>query len=204
MLFCSGRLAPVLLWCRQILVFHLDRCQQVLLCQCQKNWCYIQIGSCHGLVIMLCSWLYVIGVNFNTLRLRGNGRHFPDDIFKWISLYENVWISIKIPLNFIPKGLINNSPALVLIMAWHWPGDKLFNHLNQWWLAVFQITASPSAWVCPKQQITLEEDRELFLRFSSILCLWFEIQGRRTDNFFDSVLNTVVSLLAHIWVTRPQ
>ena len=43
--------------------------------------------------------------------------------------------------------------------------------------------------VCPKQT-TLEEDRELFGRFSSILCLWFEIQGRRTDNFFDWVLNT--------------
>ena len=55
-------------------------------------------------------------------------------------------------------------------------------HVN----SVFQITASPS---CPKQA-TLEEDRELFLKFSSILCLWFEIQGRRTDNFFDWVLNT--------------
>ena len=35
------------------------------------------------------------------------------------------------------------------------------------------------------------EDRELFLKFSSILCLWFEIQGRRTDNFSGWVLNTV-------------
>ena len=43
--------------------------------------------------------------------------------------------------------------------------------------------------ICPKQT-TLEEDRELFWKFSSILCLWFEIQGRRTDNFFDWVLNT--------------
>ena len=37
--------------------------------------------------------------------------------------------------------------------------------------------------VSPKQT-TLEEDRELFKNFSSILCLWFDIQGRRTDNFF--------------------
>ena len=43
--------------------------------------------------------------------------------------------------------------------------------------------------VCPKQT-TFEEDRELFLKFSSILCLWFVIQRRRTDNFFDWVLNT--------------
>ena len=36
---------------------------------------------------------------------------------------------------------------------------------------------------------TLEEDRERF-DFSSILCLWFEIQGLRTYNFFDWVSNT--------------
>ena len=37
---------------------------------------------------------------------------------------------------------------------------------------------------------TLEEDRKLFVNFSSILCLWFEIQGMRTYNFFDWVSNT--------------
>ena len=60
----------------------------------------------------------------NTLRPRQNGRHFTDDIFKRIFFNENVWISIKISLKFVPKGLINNIPALVLIMAWRWPGDK--------------------------------------------------------------------------------
>ena len=29
---------------------------------------------------------------YNTLRPRQNGRHFPDDIFKWIFLNENIWI----------------------------------------------------------------------------------------------------------------
>ena len=60
----------------------------------------------------------------NTLRPRQNGRHFPDDIFKCIFLNENVWISIKISLNFVPRGPINNIPALVQIMAWRRPGDK--------------------------------------------------------------------------------
>ena len=32
---------------------------------------------------------------------------------------------------------------------------------------------------------TLEEDQELFVDFSSILCLWFEIQAMRTYNIFD-------------------
>ena len=31
-----------------------------------------------------------------------NGRHFADDIFKWIFLNENVWIPIKISLKFVP------------------------------------------------------------------------------------------------------
>ena len=60
----------------------------------------------------------------NTLRPRQNGRHFADDIFKRIFLNENILIPIKISLKFVPKGLINNIPALVQIMAWRRPGDK--------------------------------------------------------------------------------
>ena len=41
-----------------------------------------------------------------------------------ISFNENVWIPIKISLKFVPKGRINNIPALVLIMAWRRTGDK--------------------------------------------------------------------------------
>ena len=61
---------------------------------------------------------------FNTLRPKQNGRFFPDDIFIWIFLDENVSISNKIPLKFVSKGLINNIPALVQIMAWWGRGDK--------------------------------------------------------------------------------
>ena len=60
----------------------------------------------------------------NTLRPRQDGRHFPDDIFKCIFLNENVLISIKISLKFVPKGPINNIPALVQTVAWRRPGDK--------------------------------------------------------------------------------
>ena len=60
----------------------------------------------------------------NTLRLRQNGCYFPDDIFKCIFFSENVWISLKISLRFVPNGPINNIPALVQIMAWRRPGDK--------------------------------------------------------------------------------
>ena len=57
----------------------------------------------------------------NTLRPRQNGRHFPDDIFKCIFLNK---ISITFLLKFVPKGPINNIPALVQIMAWRRSGDK--------------------------------------------------------------------------------
>ena len=60
----------------------------------------------------------------DTLRLRQNGRHFAANIFKCIFLNEKVWIPIKISLKFVPKGPINNIPALVQIMAWCRPGDK--------------------------------------------------------------------------------
>ena len=49
----------------------------------------------------------------DTWRPRQNGRHFADDIFKCIFLNENVWISLKISLKFVPNVRINNIPALV-------------------------------------------------------------------------------------------
>ena len=61
---------------------------------------------------------------FNTMRPRQNGRRFADETFKRIFLNENVRISIKISLKFVPKGPINNNPALVQIMAWRRSGDK--------------------------------------------------------------------------------
>ena len=60
----------------------------------------------------------------NTLRPRQNGRRFADDTFKRIFLNENVRISVKISLKFVPKVPINNNPALVQIMAWRRSGDK--------------------------------------------------------------------------------
>ena len=60
----------------------------------------------------------------NTLRPGWNEPQFADDIFKRIFFNENVWISIKISLKFVPKGPINNIPALVQIMAWRRSGDK--------------------------------------------------------------------------------
>ena len=61
---------------------------------------------------------------FNSLRPRQNGRLFADDTFKRIFVNENIRISTENSLKLVPKCLINNIPALVLIMAWRRPGDK--------------------------------------------------------------------------------
>ena len=65
--------------------------------------------------------------SFKALRLRQNGRHFPDDFFKWIFVNENVWIAIKISFKFVPGGPVNNISAVVQIMAWRRQGDKLLS-----------------------------------------------------------------------------
>ena len=69
-----------------------------------------------------------------------NGRHFADDMFKCISLNENLWIPIEISLTFVPKGSINNNPALFQIMAWH--PQATSHYLNQCWLDHWRIYAS--------------------------------------------------------------
>ena len=69
-------------------------------------------------------WHPHVHFNINTLRPRQNGRHFADDTFNRIFVNENVRISIEFSLKFVPKGPINNIPALVQIMAWRRPGDK--------------------------------------------------------------------------------
>ena len=73
------------------------------------------------------SWLCdtaFVSIDLNTLRPRQSGRHLADDIFKCIFMNENVWIVLKISLEFVPKVQINNIPALVQIMASRRPGDK--------------------------------------------------------------------------------
>ena len=70
------------------------------------------------------TYINVERIAVNTLRPRQHGRHFADDTFKRIFLNENVIISIKMSLKFVPDGPINNIPALVQIMAWRRLGDK--------------------------------------------------------------------------------
>ena len=82
----------------------------------------------------------------NTLRPRQNERQSAEDIFKCIFLNENVCISIKISLKFVPRDSISNIPALVQIMAWRRSGDKLLSELM---LVILQthISVARPQWV---------------------------------------------------------
>ena len=63
----------------------------------------------HVLIQIILSILFeIMGWELNPLRPRQYGRHFPDDILKWIFLNENVWISITISWTFVPRGPMNN------------------------------------------------------------------------------------------------
>ena len=76
------------------------------------------------LMCKICNIIRRSPYSINTLRPRQNWRHFADDTFKCIFMNENARISIYISLKFVPRGLINNIPALVQIMARRRPGDK--------------------------------------------------------------------------------
>ena len=83
-----------------------------------NSWCYKWTNNC--------MWQ-----NLNAIRLIlthwGRGKMadiLADDIFEHILLNKNIRISIDSSLKFVPKGQINNIPALVKIMAWRRIGDK--------------------------------------------------------------------------------
>ena len=96
-------------------------CSVITELDCTKLWMGIKCKR--DMTVVFRHWSYVIFC-INTLRLRQDGRHFPDNILKCVFLNENVWNLIKISLRFVPAGSINNSPALVQIMACARRGDK--------------------------------------------------------------------------------
>ena len=102
---------------------------QELICEIQVNddqvpRCYIMSLGLNELIKSTSLVLVLLVMAVNTLRPRQNGCRFPNNIFKQIFMNKNIWISIKFSLKFVPKGPINNIPALVQIMALRRPGGK--------------------------------------------------------------------------------
>ena len=85
-----------------------------------------------GVVFMVANTCCVIqaiidGCYINTMKPIQNGCLFANDMFKCIFFIQNVRISLRISLKFVPKGPINNIAALVQIMAWPLVGAKLLS-----------------------------------------------------------------------------
>ena len=92
---------------------YIERCRFDDLQYTQWRWnCqnenYLWIIECPNYNVAGPCVMTVIWRCLNTLRPRQNGRHFADDTFKHIFLNENVRISIKISLKFVPKGPTND------------------------------------------------------------------------------------------------
>ena len=74
----------------------------------------VAIGLSSGNEYMRKRWLVCLWKPLNNLPLdTQNGCHYADDTFRCISLNEKICILITISLRFIPKGPIDNKPALV-------------------------------------------------------------------------------------------
>ena len=64
------------------------------------------------------------GSCFNSSPLEQNGRHFADDVFKYIFVNEKFCIVSQISLEFVPCGPIVKNSALVQVMAWRRTGNN--------------------------------------------------------------------------------
>ena len=111
----------------------------------------------------------------NTLRLIQNGRHFPDHIFKCIFSIVNIKVSITFSLKFVASGPIIYIPALVQIMAWRRPGDKLVSELSKPMMVSFlaHICVTGPQWVKCED---MTRNANLFLRF---LMIKQQVKGKK-------------------------
>ena len=103
----------------------------VFLLQEYKNLCLPKLFSCTtnfqlNTINLRCwkHWWRDQNLCIITLRPRPNGRRFADDTFKRIFLNQDIIISIIVSLKFGPMVRINNTPALVQVMARRRPGNK--------------------------------------------------------------------------------
>ena len=104
-------------------------------------WSYLKNAACNHSNYVIAtghlntvSWTIYNEIIY-TLRPRQNDRHFADDIFERIFLNENILFFIEISIKFVPLFRIDNTPALVQIMDWHWTGDKPFSEPMMTYLA---------------------------------------------------------------------
>ena len=77
---------------------------------------------------------------YNILKAIQYGRHFADDIFKCISLNENIWTSLKLSLKCVPKVPIDHIPACD-IYQWRIYASFGLNELTKLQIAIKQVSS---------------------------------------------------------------
>ena len=129
------------------------------------------------------------------MRPRHNGRHFTYNIFKCIFLNENVWISIKISLKVVPKGLINNIPSLVQIMACWLNGDKPLSELMMVSLLMHICVTRPQ-WI---------KGMSLWWPLWGLLSCYYVSKWSHCSLFDDGALvDEIFGCIIFIWVTETS
>ena len=99
------------------------------------------VNSKHGIDLCFPESSGFSTIRFNTLRLRRNGRHFPDDISKWIFFWMKMY---KFHLRFHWNLFL----GFELTIFHHWFGlwlgaDQATSlYLNQWWSVYWRIYVS--------------------------------------------------------------
>ena len=117
LIFCNwNKGTNILYWCKNFWTFYITRYLFFFVPRIKEI-----ISLCAPFWQPICSCSKPLLTHWSQIK---NVCHFTYDIFIHIFLNENIWISIKISMMFIPKGPINNIPALVQIMACCRPGGK--------------------------------------------------------------------------------
>ena len=150
-----------------ILARHLFMLNQGPSHQLQRCWQYHPCRQCGEFSNYLCNfgtkkwceckntWLIFNQNNAENKGLTHWGRDKMDAI-KFCRQHFQVhflWILIKISLKFVPKGPINNIPALVQIMSWHRLGAKPLSEPMMVGLPT-HICVTQSQWVKDKKHWT--------------------------------------------------
>ena len=103
-----------------------------------------------------------------------NGCYFVGDSLKYIYIYISWMIlfefRMKFQWSFVSKGLINNIPNLVHIMAWRRPGDKPLSEPMVLWLPTHICVIWPQ---CVKRTVArIATQRETFSEWLPISQDW--------------------------------
>ena len=110
--------------------------------------------------------------------------------YSWMKMFE---FQLKISLKFVPKGSINNNPALFQIMTWRRPGDK---PLSEPMLvsSLTHICVTRPQWVNAEVPYVIIYLSHLYWRFPS------QIYIKLLQQLWQTVL---VEPVSHIYIIKP-